>query len=386
MSVVTEMKIPFRSPTIVDDQDKYISAFLSNPLVQMEQLYSNKCIDWLKRLYPTEIYMTKSCTQALELTGQLLNIESGDEVILPSFGFVSIANAFVLRGARCRFVDIREDNMNINEMLIESAITPKTRAIITLNYAGVGCNYDTIRSIAHKYNLTVIEDNAHGILAKYKGKYLGSFGDISTISFDNLKNITCGQGGAIVFNNDSFDEQARICYEFGTNKMDLLQGKVDRYEWKGLGSNYHLSELLSAFLLAQLESSSHVIKTFKAKWDMYDELLSPLSNENIIRMPSIDPDCDHNAHLFYFFTKSTEKRKELIDYLMQKGIVTTFHFTPLHSSDFGRKNGTFCGKDIYTTILSETLLRLPLYYSLKEEEIIYVVKNIYDFYGVDFRP
>ncbi len=382
---VSEMKIPFHTPTLLDEQDKYIQSILSNPSIFKDRVYSAKCIEWLKMISKSDVFLTKSCTQSLELAAQLINFEQGDEVILPSYGFVSTANAFASQGARCKFIDIRPDNMNIDETLIEPAITEKTKAIITINYSGVGCNYDVITAVAKKHNLIVIEDNAHGILAKYKGQYLGSFGDISMNSFDHLKNITCGEGGAILFNNEKFEEQLKIRYEFGTNKLDFIAGKVSSYEWKGFGSNYYLSDLLSAFLLVQLENAPLIIDRFKTRWNQYRALLSRLADENLIRMPSIGEDYEHNAHLFYIFTKNKQERTQLIDFLKTRGIATTFHYTPLHSSEFGRKNGTFFGEDRNTTRLSETLLRLPLFYALKEEEANYVAQCIYDFYGVNFR-
>ncbi|MDZ4844602.1 MAG: dTDP-4-amino-4,6-dideoxygalactose transaminase [Chitinophagales bacterium] len=380
------MIVPLHTPTLLDEQDKYIRTILANPSIFRDRIYSAKCIEWLLKISKAGAYLTKSCTQSLELAAQLLNFQAGDEVILPSYGFVSTANAFASQGAKCKFIDIRPDTMNIDENLIEQAITEKTRAIITINYSGVGCNYDVIIPVAKKHNLILIEDNAHGILAKYKGEYLGRFGDISTNSFDHLKNISCGEGGAILFNNKAFEEQIKIRYEFGTNKLDFIAGKVSSYEWKGVGSNYYLSDLLSAFLLVQLENAHLIIERFKTRWNQYRALLSPLADENLIRMPSIGTDFEHNGHLFYIFTKSKQERAQLIEFLKNKGIATTFHYTPLHSSEFGKKNGSFCGEDVYTTRLSETLLRLPLFYALKEEEATYVARNIFDFYGVDFHP
>lgn len=380
------MIVPFHTPTLLDEQDKYIRSILANPSIFKDRVYSAKCIEWLHKISKSGAYLTKSCTQSLELAAQLLNFQAGDEVILPSYGFVSTANAFASQGAKCRFIDIRPDNMNIDENLIEQAITEKTKAIITINYAGVGCNYDVITPVAKKHNLIVIEDNAHGILAKYKGEYLGSFGDISTNSFDHLKNISCGEGGAILFNNKAFEEQIKIRYEFGTNKLDFIAGKVASYEWKGFGSNYYLSDLLSAFLLVQLENAHLIIERFRTRWNQYRRLLSPLADANLIRMPSIGADFEHNAHLFYIFTKSKQERTQLIEFLNTKGVAATFHYTPLHSSEFGKKNGIFIGDDVYTTRLSETLLRLPLFYALREEEAAYVARNIFDFYGVGFHP
>lgn len=377
------MKIPFHSPTVLPEQDKYIRKILNDTSLFKERVYSGKCIEWFGMISKSPARLTKSCTQSLELAAQLLNLQTGDEVILPSFGFVSTANAFVAQGAKCRFVDIRPDNMNIDENLIEQAITEKTKAIITINYSGVSCNYSVITALAKKRNLILIEDNAHGILAKYKGEFLGRFGDISTISFDHLKNVTCGEGGAIIFNS-RFEEQLRIHYEFGTNKADFIAGKVASYEWKAPGSNYYLSEPLAAFLLVQLENAQHIIERFKARWNQYHAFLAPLAETNLIRLPSINNDCEHNAHLFYLFTGSSSEREQLIGFLKNKGVAATFHYTPLHSSVFGKKHGSFCGEDVYTTRLSETLLRLPLFYTLKEEDVEYVSRCIYAFYKVPF--
>lgn len=373
--------IPFFRATVTRQELEYIEQFNEYPNLFGEKEFSGKAIEILSRHLQREVLLTKSCTQALELAAELFNIKPGDEVIMPSFGFVACANAFVAKGAAMIFTDIRPDTMNIDEKLIEDAITAKTKVIVTINYSGVGCEYDMIRKIAEKNNLLIAEDNAHGILAKYKGKPLGTFGDASTISFDHLKNITCGQGGAIAINKKLDKKQLEYYYEFGTNKAEFLRGESDNYEWKSSGSNFYLSELLAAFLYAQLQNAEAVIAKFKSHWNAYAERLAGLENEGFIRLPVVPPHCEHNAHNFFIKTKNREERASLMAFLKSQGIYSTFHYVPLHSSAFGKRKGRFHGNDRFTSKESERLLRLPLYYSLAADDIDRVCESVYEFYG-----
>jgi len=380
------MKIPFFRTTVTGDEKRYIENCLSNPDSFSEKKYTAKCENWFKENHGIKNFLlTKSCSHSLELAAIVLGIKTGDEVILPSYAFVACGNAFALRGAKCVYVDIRPDTMNIDETKIEQAITPRTKAIVTLNYASISCNYTAIKKIANENNLYLIEDNAHGILAEYrKGEFLGSFGDISTFSFDHLKNISCGQGGGIAINNESLLENFFIHYEFGTNRRSFLKGKVDRYEWIDLGSNYPLSELNAAILFAQLEKAEEINRKFVRLSEMYNSRLSELCAQGKIELPAYLPGGKHNGHCFYIKTKDSEERGKLIKFLRNRDINAQFHYTPLHNSEYGRVAGTFVGEDRYTSSHSKRLLRLPLYYELKPEELDEVAGAVSDFYSTHF--
>jgi dTDP-4-amino-4,6-dideoxygalactose transaminase len=380
------INVPFFLPTYLgnDLQDALTGYDMGN---MRSRVYAGRTEEWLSKLMqPRLCKLTQSCTQSLELAALILGIKPGDEVIMPSFAFMSMGNAFALRGAKLVFVDIRPDTLNIDETKIEAAITDKTKVILTLNYAGVGCNYDAILPIAAKHNLTVVEDNAHGIMGKYKDKYLGSFGHISTLSFDFLKNITCGEGGAIFINDDKLAAPLRLAYEFGTNRHDFYEGKTPFYEWKGLGTNGYLSDISAAVLYRQLQNAEQITSAFKNKWKLYYNNLQPLQNAGMLSLPTVPPDCYHTAHNFYVITKSTAQRQELIDYLKQQGIQATFHYHPLHSSEFGLKAGVFSGQDEHTTRCAQQLVRLPLFYSLSEGDVELVCRKVYDFFGIAFKP
>jgi dTDP-4-amino-4,6-dideoxygalactose transaminase len=375
------MKVPFFKTTITGEEIKYVQEVFKGNDSFAEKNFIAKCESWFSANHGLKnFFLTKSCSDSLELAALALGIKEGDEVILPSYAFVSCGSAFALRGATCVFVDIHPDTMNIDETKIEAAVTPKTKAIVTLNYSSVGCNYEVITTIARKHNLYVVEDNAHGILAEYKGKHLGTFGDISTFSFDHLKNVSCGQGGGIAINNESLLENFFIHYEFGTNRRSFFLGNANRYEWKNLGSNYPLSELNAAMLFAQLEDGEKINARFVSLWNLYFARLGELEKQGKIELPHIPSESKHNAHCFYIKTKTAEIRTELIKFLHSKEINAQFHYTPLHSSEFGKTAGRFSGEDNFTSRESNRLLRLPLFYSMPESDLYHVADALHEFY------
>jgi dTDP-4-amino-4,6-dideoxygalactose transaminase len=376
------MKIPFFKTTLTGDESKYFPAVFANDDAFARKPLVTRCEDWMRQHHGLpNFFLTKSCTSSLELAALVLGLKKGDEVIIPSFAFVSCSNAFALRGAQCVFVDIDPQAMNIDSAQIEAAITPRTKAIVALNYASVACNYEAINSVASRHQLYVVEDNAHGILARdEKSRHLGTFGDISTFSFDHLKNITCGQGGGIAINNEKLLENFFIHYEFGTNRRSFFRGDANRYEWKNLGSNYPLSELNAAMLLAQLENGEKINDRFVTLWNLYKKELANFEAEGKITLQNIEENIKHNAHCFYIKTKDKTERSALIAFLNQRNISAQFHYTPLHSSEFGRKAGRFSGEDQFTTRESERLLRLPLFYNMTETELSQVVNALQQFY------
>lgn len=325
-------------------------------------------------------FLTKSCTQSLEIAIMTLNLPKNSEVIMPSYGFVSIANAVSINGLKCVFVDCDPNTMNVSIEAIQNAITKKTKAVITINYSGVACDYDQLLPICKEKDIYLIEDNAHGIRAKYNGNYLGTFGDISTISFDFYKNISCGEGGGITINHNSLLRDFHRVYHFGTNKKDFLEGKVNTYEWKGYGTNSILAEPLAVILKGQLDRSEKIIQMYKNKWNVYYDELLALEKEGYIRLLKVPEYAEHNAHIFWLKVNSADIRNSLIKFLGKNGIETTFHYRPLHTSEFGKKTGEFRGEDKYTSKESNELLRLPHYYSLKETDQSYVIEKIYEFY------
>lgn len=344
--------------------------------------YRIKCNSWFtSNSKYHNFFFTKSCTQSLELAIMSLNLPAGSEVILPSFAFVSLANAINNLGFVCVFVDCDANTMNINADEIEQAISPLTKAIITINYGGIACDYDKIITICNKNQLYLIEDNAHGINAKYKEQPLGNFGHISTFSFDYLKNITCYEGGGVVINKNDLLNQFLVNYEFGTNRVAFLEGKSEFYEWKGMGSNARLAPPLYYYLSAQLEKADEIIDEFKRKWNLYQELLKPLAQKGYINIVTIPHYADHNGHIFWIKCKNKTERLHLMEYLKKEKILTSFHYTPLHSSEYGKTKGIFRGNNKNTTTESERLLRLPLYYSITDNEIKYVVECISGFFN-----
>ncbi|MCW5906473.1 MAG: dTDP-4-amino-4,6-dideoxygalactose transaminase [Chitinophagales bacterium] len=374
--------IPFFRTTVTGNEGRYVNRVLENADAFAAKEFTQKCEQWFNEHHGiAHFFLTKSCTASLELAALTLNIQPGDEVIMPSFAFVSCANAFALRGAVCVFVDVSPTNMNLDAEKVEAAITSKTKAIVTVNYASVACNYTALRRITQRHNLFIVEDNAHGTGAKHNNDFLGTFGDIATFSFDHLKNITCGQGGGIAINNKNLLERFYVAYEFGTNRRSFFNGQTDRYEWKGLGSNFPLSELNAAMLFSQLEECNTINTRFVQLWNKYFEELSPLAVKGKILLPQIAEQSQHNGHCFYLKTTTAGERNKLIAFLQDRHINAQFHYTTLHGSAFGKTVGRFVGNDDLTAHHSAALVRLPLFYSLKDEDVVTVVDVITDFYA-----
>lgn len=360
----------------------YIREAIAAEHICGDGMFTKKCNAWIEEKTGTaKALLTTSCTHATEMAALLLDIQPGDEVIMPAYTFVSTANAFVLRGAVPVFVDIRPDTMNIDETLIEAAITEKTKAIVPVHYAGVACEMDTIMAIAKKHRLAVVEDAAQGVCAWYKGKALGTFGDYGCYSFHETKNFSMGEGGALLIQKPEAIEDAEILREKGTNRSKFFRGQVDKYTWVNCGSSYLPSDMNAAYLWAQLEAADLINADRMSSWKLYRELLTPLAEEGLLTLPTVPEGCEHNAHMFYIKTADLEERTRLIAFLKEQGIQTVFHYIPLHTAPAGQKFGRFFGEDRYTTKESERLLRLPLYYGLKEEQVVYVGEKIKEFYG-----
>lgn len=373
--------IPFNVPPCVGTEIDYIQDAINERKISGDGKYTKLCSEWLeKRFIANKVLLTTSCTHATEMAAILVDIKPGDEVIMPSYTFVSTADAFVLRGAKAVFVDIRPDTMNIDETLIEDAITPKTKAIVPVHYAGVSCEMDTIMDIARRHNLAVIEDAAQGVMSEYKGKALGTIADYGCFSFHETKNYSMGEGGAIVIKNEDMIEPAEIIREKGTNRSKFFRGEIDKYTWVDAGSSYLPSELNAAYLYAQLEKADEIYEDRLQAWNTYYEGLQDLKDKGFIELPFIPDGCKHNAHMFYIRTKDLEERSELILFLREKKVGSVFHYVPLHSAPAGRRFGRFFGQDVHTTIESNRLLRLPMYYGLKKEEVKVVVEYIKNFY------
>lgn len=373
--------IPFNRPPYAGNEQKYIEEAIRDRKICGDGQFTKRCSKWIEDVTGTvRALLTTSCTHATEMAALLADIEPGDEVIMPSYTFVSTADAFVLRGAKVIFVDIRPDTMNINERLIEHAITAKTRAIVPVHYAGVSCEMETIMDLAEYYGLTVIEDAAQGIMSTYKGKALGGIGDFGCFSFHETKNLSMGEGGALLVKNREYIERAEIIREKGTNRSKFFRGEIDKYTWIDAGSSYLPSELNAAYLWAQCEAADKIQRDRMNNWKRYYQGLCPLERQGKIKLPVIPEGCEHNAHMFYIKTKDLDERSRLIQYLKEKGIHTTFHYIPLHTSPAGKRFGSFHGDDVYTTKESERLLRLPMFYELKPTETDYVVECIDSFY------
>ncbi len=380
---MAEYKIRFNVPPFTGKEMDYIKQAVDNMKICGDGEFTKKDNEWLeKKTGTTKALLTTSCTHALELAALLCDIKEGDEVIMPSFTFVSTADAFVLRGAKVVFVDIRPDTMNIDEEKIEAAITEKTKAIVPVHYAGVACEMDKIMALAKKYNLYVVEDAAQGIMSEYKGKALGTFGDFGALSFHETKNYSMGEGGALLIRDAKLAEEAEIIREKGTDRSRYFRGQVDKYTWQNYGSSYLPSDMNAAYLYAQLEMADEINEARLARWNQYNEGLMPLKERGIIELPTIPEHCKHNAHMYYIKTKDIKERTELIAALLNEGIYSAFHYIPLHTAPAGKKFGRFNGEDVYTTKESERLTRLPLFYGLKEEEAELVIKNIKKFYHV----
>ncbi len=373
--------INFNVPPFTGKELEYMKEAIENQKICGDGPFTKKCHEWIERQTgTTKCLLTTSCTHATELAALLAEIKEGDEVILPSYTFVSTADAFVLRGAKVVFVDIRPDTMNIDENLIEDAITERTKAIVPVHYAGVGCEMDEIMEIARKHHLMVIEDAAQGIMASYKGKPLGTFGEFGCFSFHETKNFSMGEGGALLIRDEKYIEMAEIFREKGTDRSKYYRGQIDKYRWQNYGSSYLPSDMNAAYLYAQLELAEEITKARLDRWQEYQEQLSPLAEEGKIELPYIPEHCTHNAHMFYLKTKDMEERTRLIDFLKERGVWAVFHYVPLHSAPAGMKFGRFHGEDKYTTKESERLLRLPMYYTLKAEEVEYITEQVKMFY------
>ncbi len=371
------INIPFNKPTLTGTEIGYLTECLSNMHIAGDGMFTRKCHTLLEQsLGVRKSLLTTSCTHALEMTALLLDIKPDDEVIIPSFTFVSTANAYVLRGARPVFADIRSDTLNIDETKIESLITPKTKAIVVVHYAGVGCEMDEIMKISEKYDIPVIEDNAHGLFGKYKDKYLGTFGLMATQSFHETKNFSCGEGGALLINNSQYIERAEIIREKGTNRSRFFRGQIDKYTWVDLGSSYLPSDILAAFLYAQLEVRENIQNKRKQIWKTYKNSLEDWAKEKNVSLPTVPKVCDQAYHMFYMIMPSLEKRTDFLDYLKSNGILSVFHYLPLHLSEMGKKFGGKVGDCPITEDLSDRLVRLPFYNSLTETEQNKVIQTV----------
>lgn len=375
------MKVPFNLPYIGKEELSNIKRAHRMGQLSGDGYFTKACNFWLeKKLNARKVLLTHSCTAALEMMGILANVEKGDEIIMPSFTFVSTANAFVLRGATPVFVDIREDTLNINEELIENAVTKKTKAIVAVHYAGVTCEMDKIRKIAKKYNLLVFEDAAQAFLGKYKNKYSGTIGDLGAFSFHETKNVISGEGGALIINDPQFIERAEIIREKGTNRSRFLRGEIDKYTWVDIGSSYLPGELIAAFLLAQLRKSKKINKKRVAIWNYYYKNLADLERQGFLKRPTIPHKITHNGHLFYILTRDITTRPRLMEYLKSQDINTVFHYVPLHSSPAGLRYGKTSGSLSVTDDYSQKLIRLPLFYDMTISQAERVVKEIKNFY------
>lgn len=376
-------KIPFNKPFIVGKELYYIAQAVQNGHLSGDGPFTKKCNAWLEEHFNAKkVLLTHSCTAALEMAAILCDIQPGDEFIVPSYTFVSTVNAFVLRGGIPRFIDIRPDTMNMDEKLVEAAITPNTKVIVPVHYAGVGCNMDTIMDIAQRHNLLVVEDAAQGVCATYKGKYLGTIGHLGCYSFHETKNFICGEGGALVVNDERFFERSEIIREKGTNRSQFFRGMVDKYTWVDIGSSYLPSEMIAAFLYAQLEESDKITEKRLSIWDTYHECLAGLEACGKLRCPFIPPDCGHNAHMYYILLEDLDERTRLIKFLKERDIHPVFHYVPLHNSPKGTE---LCGGKApslpLTEEYSDRLLRLPCYYELTLEQVKGICKVIEEYFA-----
>jgi len=375
--------IPFNKPPFTGNEEKYVLKSMKSSKISGDGEFTKKCTQWFEeKLECKKALLTTSCTHALEMAAILLDIQEGDEVIMPSYTFVSTANAFVLRGAKIIFVDIRPDTMNIDETKIEQAITPKTKAIVPVHYAGVGCEMDTIMDIANRHNLFVVEDAAQGMMSSYKGKALGTIGHLGAFSFHETKNYTsAGEGGLLIINDEKFIQRAEIIREKGTNRSLFFRGMVDKYSWVDVGSSYLMNDVSAAYLWGNLEKADEINENRLTTWQKYYDGLKELETKGVIELPTIPDECVQNAHMFYLKVKDLETRSELIEHLKENDIWSVFHYIPLHSAPAGLKFGRFDGDDEFTTTQSERLLRLPMYYGLEDNQVLKVTDAIIKFFG-----
>jgi len=374
--------IPFNTPLCLGNEKEYVISAIESGKLCGDGPFGKKCQSWFEsQLGAIKTLLTPSCTHALELAAILIDIQPGDEVIMPSYTFVSTANPFVLRGAKVIFVDIREDTMNIDEGKVEAAITNKTKAIVPVHYAGVSCDMDKIMSLANKYELWVIEDAAQGMMSSYKGKALGTIGHLGAFSFHETKNYTSGgEGGLLIINDEKLMQRAEVVREKGTNRSQFFRGMVDKYSWVDVGSSYLPSELQAAYLYAQLQKAHAVNQVRLTAWEHYYKCLSSTTLATKITLPTIPKDCGHNAHMFYIKVQNLEERSKLISYLKENNVMSVFHYIPLHSAVYGLSNTFFHGIDAVTTKDSERLLRLPMWYGITVEEIAKISTLIHEFY------
>lgn len=375
--------IRFNVPPYTGNEMANIKKAVDNQHICGDGVFTRQCSEFLENITGTsKCLLTTSCTHALEMAALLCDIKEGDEVILPSYTFVSTADAFVLRGAVPVFVDIRPDTMNIDENLIEAAITERTKVIAVVHYAGIACEMDKIMDIAKKHHLMVVEDAAQAIMCTYKGKPLGTFGDFGCFSFHETKNFSMGEGGALLIRDPKYIEAAEILREKGTDRSKYFRGQVDKYRWMNYGSSYLPSDMNAAYLYSQFEAADQINEVRKARWNQYYELLKPLQDQGIITLPIVPNGCEHNGHMFYIKTKDMQERTELIQFMKDNDILTVFHYVPLHSAPAGLKFGRFHGEDRYTTTESERLLRLPMFYQLTKEQVELIAGRVKEFYGV----
>lgn len=371
------MKIPFNKPHLTGNELKYIKDAHEFGMLSGDGPYTKKAAKRLENILTSKkVLLTHSCTAGLEMMAILADFKRGDEFIVPSYTFVSTVNAFVLRGGVPVFVDIRDDTLNIDEKLIEKAITKKTKAIVPVHYAGVGCEMDRIMELAQKYRLLVLEDAAQGLLAKYKGQQLGCIGDMGAYSFHETKNIISGEGGAVSVNRETYFDRAEIIREKGTNRSKFFRGEVDKYTWVDIGSSYLPGEIIAAFLYAQLQEAERITKRRLAIWNTYHHELETLEQKGLIRRPIIPGHCEHNAHMYYILTNDSSTRQKLIAFLKEKGIHAVFHYIPLHSSPAGKKFSRHSGSMKITESIADRIIRLPFFYDLRDEEIDDIIDSI----------
>jgi dTDP-4-amino-4,6-dideoxygalactose transaminase len=373
--------IPFNRPAYTGSEIKYIRRAIERRKLSGDGEFTDKCSEWFKRHFGCKkALLTTSGSHALEMAAFLSGVKEGDEVIMPSYTFPSTANAFVLRGGRIVFIDIRPDTMNLDEKLVQKAVTGKTKVIVAVHYGGISCEMDTILNVAGQNNIMVIEDAAQAMMSTYKSRFVGTIGSIGCYSFHESKNYNCGEGGAIILNDEKFIDRAEVIREKGTDRSKFFRGLVDKYSWVDVGSSYLPSELNAAYLYAQLEKSDEINEDRLQKWDFYHERLKSLAEKGHIELPVVPEECRHNGHMFYIKVKGKGERKHLLDYLEKNGISAVFHYLPLHTSGAGRTFGRFSGQDRFTTRESERLLRLPMYYGLLKKDIAKITGCIERFY------
>ena len=379
--------IDFNKPPYVGNELEYIRQAVENRKICGDGPFTKRCNAWLEeRFHAQKALLTTSGTTALDMAMLLCELKPGDEVILPSYTFSSTATAAVLAGAKLVFVDVRPDTMNIDETKIEAAITERTKVIMVMHYAGVACEMDAIMDLARRHGLMVVEDAAQGVMSTYKGRALGTIGDFGCYSFHETKNYSMGEGGALIINNEAYNERAEILREKGTNRSKFFRGQVDKYTWVDFGDSYLPSELNAAYLWAQLEQADAINENRLATWNAYDEAFAPLKAQGKLELPVIPEGCVHNAHMYYLKLKNLQERTAFINYMKENDVHTVFHYVPLHSAPAGLKFGRFAGEDVYTTKESERLVRLPLYYGLAQEDLEKVIRLVYDFFAYEGEP